>query len=271
MATKLYGAESRGDLFHFDPVTLKVHTDPKHPQYDPRVELPVDEALVLSIMDKGVVVPLVVSRDGEDVYVVDGRQRRAAALEANKRLRAKRRPTINVPCTFRRGEDDAGLFELSVLTNEQRRGDSPMERAKKMQRLADFGRSSEQIALVFGCSLNTVKAGLHLLDCAKEVQHAVEGGKVSATVATKLHKLPREEQRKALATMFESGATKGQRAKDEVKKARGEKTAPRVRPRKELEAKLKECEADGDVIAAAILRWALGLDEEQAAEKADAA
>jgi ParB family chromosome partitioning protein len=50
MGSKLYGAEGRGDVLNFKPEMLSVITDPKHPLYDERIELPVDEAMVLSIM-----------------------------------------------------------------------------------------------------------------------------------------------------------------------------------------------------------------------------
>src|SRR6201996_6712504 len=48
-----YGAEGRGDLLMFNPETLKVVTDPKHPRFDPRVEREIDEAMVASIMRTG--------------------------------------------------------------------------------------------------------------------------------------------------------------------------------------------------------------------------
>lgn len=85
MGKKLtYGAVGRGDTLNFRPEDLKVITDAKHPLYDARVERPVDEAMVLSIMSLGIIEPLVIARDGESVYVVDGRQRRLNAIEANK-------------------------------------------------------------------------------------------------------------------------------------------------------------------------------------------
>jgi len=214
-----YGAVGRGDTISFKPETLKVITDPKHPLFDPRVERPPSEKMVLSIMHLGIIEPLVIWRDGQDVYIVDGRQRRAAALEANK-LRAKEgRELIECPCVWRRG-DDAKLYEISISANEVRSGDSAIERAKKMQRLADFGRDEEQIAVVFGCTTATVRSSLALLECDVKVQRAVESGQVAATIATKLAKLPREEQVAKLGEMVVAGATKGAAA---AKVVRGEK------------------------------------------------
>src|SRR5581483_3579160 len=166
---RTYGAAGRGDLLMFEPEVLQVITDPKHPQYDPRVELPVDEALVLSIMELGVITPLAISRDGEDVYVTDRRRRHKAAIEANKRLKKLGRPLVQGPCVWKRG-DDTRLFEISIAANELRKGDGAVERAKKMQRLVEAGRSEEQIALTFGVTAKTGKSALALLECAKPVQ-----------------------------------------------------------------------------------------------------
>jgi ParB family chromosome partitioning protein len=42
--------------------------------------------------------------------------------------------------------------------------------------MADMGRDEAQLAVIFGCSKQTVKATLALLECAPAVQRAVEGG-----------------------------------------------------------------------------------------------
>ena len=89
---KLYGAEGRGELLLFDPNTLTIVSDKKHPLYDERATMPVDERLVESIMKSGVLEPVIVRRNGEDekgrpiVEVVDGRQRVRAAIIANHRI-----------------------------------------------------------------------------------------------------------------------------------------------------------------------------------------
>lgn len=261
----IHGASGRGDLLMFDPEVLKVVTDRKHSRFDPRVEREIDEAMVASIMRLGVVEPLVISRDGEDVYVEDGRQRRANAIEANKRFKKSGGQPIAVPCVWRRG-DDASLFEVAVALNEVRSGDAPIERARKMQRLADFGRSEAQIAVVFGCTTQTVKSHLTLLECAPEVQRAVEAGKLPATVATKMAKLPREEQKSTLAEMVAAGATKGGAATRalQAKRDGGDVEKPtRMRSRKFLERYRDGVRALGDdwsLAVAEVIDFALGAE-----------
>ena len=86
-----YGAEGKTNLLSFDPAKLKLVTDEKHPLYDPRVDLPLSDEMVASIMLKGVVKPIIVWKDPEsgETVVVDGRQRVRNAIEANKRLRKR--------------------------------------------------------------------------------------------------------------------------------------------------------------------------------------
>lgn len=216
-AKQSYGAVGRGDTLNFKPEDLRIITDKNHPLYDPRVEREPEEGMILSIMAHGVIVPAVIFRIGDEVFIKDGHQRRACAIEANKRLTKEGKKPVVIPCVWKRG-DDKTLFGISVTTNEVRYGDTPMERAKKMQRAADFnGGDLDAVAVDFGVTTATVKNMLALLECAPVVQRAVEAGKVGATIATKLSKLPKEEQTATLDKMIEAGATKGAAAQKAVR------------------------------------------------------
>jgi ParB family chromosome partitioning protein len=241
-----YGAVGRGDTLSFEPETLKVITDPKHPLYDSRVERKPTEAMVLSIMRDGIIEPLVITRDGEDVYVVAGRQRRAAAIEANKRLKKEGGDPVLCPCVWRQAEKrerEVKLYEISVSENELRSGDSPLERACKMQHLKNLGRDDRSIAVTFGCTVAQVRNLLALLDCAPAVQRAVEGG-LSAAVAMQLSKLPREEQVKRLEKMVKAGVTKGASAHRAAKTGDTE-SRPRALPPKARE-RLRHALSNGE-------------------------
>src|SRR5882672_6589488 len=212
-----YGAVGRGDTLNFRPEDLKVITDSKHPLYDPRVERKPTERMILSIMRRGILLSMLIRRDGEDVYVVDGRQRRAAAIEANKRLKKEGGKPVVCPCTWKRAEDKV-LYEISVTTNELREGDSMLERAHKMQHLLDLnGGDINDCAVSFGVTTVTVKGHLALLECAPAVQRAAEAGQVAPTICVKLAKLPRIEQVATLDKMIAAGATKGARAQHAVR------------------------------------------------------
>lgn len=267
VAKNTHGAVGRGDTLLFEPETLKVITDTKHPLYDARVERPVDEAMVLSIMSLGIIEPLVITRTGgDDVYVLDGRQRRLNAIEANKRLRKQGAEPVVCPCVWRRGED-AKLYEVLVAANEVRSGDSLLERAKKMEHLRSLGRDDAQVAVAFGCTVATVRNSLALLECSPVVRKAVESGQVTATIATQLSKLPREEQDTRLAEMVKDGSAKGARGLEAAKRAKkGEAaTASTVKMMNrnqltEWKAKLKKAEGKDADIALAIVSRILGQE-----------
>jgi ParB family chromosome partitioning protein len=47
----------------FEPENLHLVTDKTHPLYDERIHLPISEAMVLNIMDQGVLEPIIVWKD----------------------------------------------------------------------------------------------------------------------------------------------------------------------------------------------------------------
>lgn len=199
---------SRLNAFAFNPddlVIIGLDTDDGwgHPLYDERIGLPVDEPMVLNIMVHGVLEPVLVRKNGELAEVVDGRQRVRAAREANRRLAAEGKELVLVPAMPRRG-DDARMFGVMVSANELRRDDGPLQKATKCARYMDMGRSEEDASIQFGVSVSTIRAWLRLLDCSSGVIEAVEAGRLTATAAGKLAKLPREEQEKALGELTDS-------------------------------------------------------------------
>lgn len=72
-----YGASGKTNVLTFKPESLHLVTDKAHPLYDERIHLPISEAMVLNIMDQGVLEPIIVWKDPETGLscVVDGRQR----------------------------------------------------------------------------------------------------------------------------------------------------------------------------------------------------
>jgi ParB family chromosome partitioning protein len=194
-----YGADGEQKVLLIDPDRLKLVEDEKHPLYDRRVHLPVDEGLVVSIMEHGVLENVGIVKDPEtgEVLVSYGRQRVKATREANKRLRKSGAEPINVPCLVKR-HDMATLFGMSIAENEQRQADSPLGRAEKARRMLDLGKSETQIATAFGWSVQTVKNMLLLLDATAAVKKAVESGAISVSEGYGLAKLEPDEQRARL-------------------------------------------------------------------------
>jgi ParB family chromosome partitioning protein len=50
----VYGASGKTNVLTFEPEKLHLVTDKTHPLYDERVHLPIDEGMVLNIMELGV-------------------------------------------------------------------------------------------------------------------------------------------------------------------------------------------------------------------------
>jgi ParB family chromosome partitioning protein len=262
MASKIEGA-SRTNAYNIDPTDLTLVTDKAHPLYDPRVTMPLDEAMVRSIMFQGVIEPVVITRDGDTCLVVDGRQRVRAAVEANKRLEKEGKETIKVTCVLRRG-NESDLFGVAISANENRQDDTPLGRATKCQRYMNMGRSEAEAAVTFGVTTQCIRQWMKVLECSATVRKAVEEGKIAASAAAQLADLAAEDQESALAGALADCETPGSNGKTarptarKVAKAAG-KAAAKMRSRREILARLEETRLPRDYRAA--LLWVLGSEE----------
>lgn len=253
-----YGAEGKSNVLFFDPDKLTLVTDPKHPLYDERALRPFSEPMVLNILALGVVQAIVITKDAEtgQTLVVAGRGRVINCREANRRLRERGEEPLQVPAIVRRADAD-GLAGVMVAENELREADTPLGRARKMQSFVDRGRSNEQIAILFGCSVATVKNTLALLEAPAAVRKAVDAGEINVTHAKKLAKLPPEQQREKVAELKAVGATTTGHAKARAQReVLGTTTPPKMRSRVEVQARHDEAPV-GSVVRET-LAWVLG-------------
>jgi len=218
--TAIEGA-SRGTTFYVDPSILMLITDRSHPLYDKRVELPVSEELVQSMMVHGWFSnkPAAVRKNGDLLEVNDGRQRTKAAVEANRRRKAEGLPEIRAHVVVVKG-DDISQFERLVVSNGLDQKDDVVELANKAKRLIDLGRSEKEAAISFGVTEKTISNWMKLHDCAPEVIAAVRAGRVGAhDAALKISTLPRDKQVEALKEI----ETSGKKVVDEAVSSRGGK------------------------------------------------
>lgn len=270
----------RSDAFALDPEMFTLVTDPEHPLYDPRVHDEPEESLVRNVMVYGVIEPVIIRKNGDNVEVVAGRGRVKAALEANRRLTAEGKQPIRVPAILKRGQD-ADMFGVLISENECRREDNPLIKSEKAQRLINMGKSVEEVAIAFGVKRQSVEAWLALGDVAQPVLDAVEQGEISATAAAKLSTLDRDEQVKTFETMkAEGGKVTVERARKAAREGDTSPTPSKAKPRsrREIEDVLYRMEntirtapgcrphgfneqyAQGFCNA---LRWVLDMDEVQ--------
>lgn len=231
-----YGAAGSTNLLMFEPETLKLIDDPKHPLYDKRVHRPLDEFMIASIMQFGVKEPVIVWKDPDsgDVCVVAGRQRVKNAVEANKRLKKAGELTKQIKAVVERG-DPKNLMLIMGIENEGRSANTPDERADLAQRLLEAGHSEETIAVVLHCSKGTVKNYLAILESTGKVRAALKAGRIDPTTVYKLSKLHPAEQNAKLEEILEaSGDTAPIASENETgivptKKKKRRKNAKKIR------------------------------------------
>lgn len=275
-----YGAESRGSsTMLFDVEKLKIIKDKKHPLYDERVEMPLDETVIESIMLSGVHVPIKVWKNPEDgeVVVLDGKQRCANAREANKRLKKDGQPTRQILGIVFHGSLKAALAEMIIL-NKGRQDTTPQADARSAERLLEAGYSEAETGTILHLKSGTLKNYRALLGCTAVVRAAVDDEKILPTDAYKLSKLEPAEQKEKLAVMLDAakGVVGKRRRAKKMRAATGEK---KMRSRKEVQTMINMLtERFGKAAQGTIdlLAWVMGakepdLSEVKATKKMDAA
>lgn len=229
--TAIPGAK-RGTIFMMEPEALTIigldtKDDANHPLYDERINLLLDEGFILNIREHGVLENVIVRKNGDKLEVVAGRQRIRAAREVNARNQKEGMPAIRVPVAVRKTRSEGEALAVLVSENENRRDDDALTRAKKAQRLLNYGYLEEDIATQFGISTQAVKNLLALLDLSPKVQKAIASRKLAYSSALTLKDLPREEQDSKVDELIETGAGYAEaRRQERIRKAKKNGEAP---------------------------------------------
>jgi len=174
-------------LIEIDPTTLQ--RNPRQPRevFD---EEEIDQ-LATSLLDVGMLQPLVVRPLGADRYeLVAGERRMRAAIAAGL-------PTV--PAIVRATED-ADLLKEALVENIHRVQLNPLEEAAAYQQLLeDFGVTQEELAARLGRSRPTISNTIRLLSLPPGVQRRIAAGVITAGHAKALLSLgnPGSQQRLA--------------------------------------------------------------------------
>lgn len=148
----------------------------------------IDE-LAASIREGGLIQPIVVQQvPGHPGYqIVAGHRRHAAVIQLG---------WGKVPCLIRRDMlPDEELLAM-LVENGQRANLDPIEEARALSRLKQFGMTEAEIARKVGRSMATVRARLMLLQLPVKEQEAVRDGHYTLTHAEGLVRAEREAKRR---------------------------------------------------------------------------
>jgi len=157
--------------------TDRIHPNPHQPRahFDPEAL----SSLAASLVEHGMLQPLLVSEDEDGRYVlIAGERRWRAAREAG---------LATVPAVIRERLDERGELELALVENLQRRDLTPLEEARAYENLrVAFGLSQAQIAERVGFDRSSVANALRLLKLPAEIQELIEERRLSASHARTL-------------------------------------------------------------------------------------
>jgi ParB family chromosome partitioning protein len=170
------------------PVGRMIALDKLDPNPDqPRVEIGDLTELTASIIEKGVLEPLLVkpSRLSGRWMIIAGERRWRAAREAGIR---------EVPC-IEMDIDDRAVAEIALIENMQRKDLTPWEEADGLRALCErFGYTHEEVARKVGKSRSTVTEALSISSLPGDVRERCRRADIAAkTLLLEIVRQPDEE------------------------------------------------------------------------------
>ncbi len=148
------------------------------------------DELTQSILQYGIVTPLIVKKSGHMYEIIAGERRWRAAQAAGLK---------EIPVVIR-DYDDRLAAEVAIIENLQREDLNPIEEAQAYEQLMkEYGLSQEEVALRVSKNRTTVTNTLRLLKLDERVREMVAGGSISAGHARALLGLTNGDDQKALA------------------------------------------------------------------------
>lgn len=179
--------------------------------YQPRGELDPGnlDDLKRSIVEKGILQPLIVRQVENDFELIAGERRYRAAKEANLKT---------VPVIVMNISAPEEMLELSLVENIQREDLNAIEQAKAYKRLMDeYGFTQDQIAQKVGKDRSTISNILRLLQLSLSVQNELITGRITMGHARSLLALEREEDQVGLCEKVVSRSLSVRRTEELVR------------------------------------------------------
>lgn len=235
---------SRGNMYVVDPLDVRIvgglglppqergpldtDADVAHPLYDPRLDkIDISDEEVANTDAFGVIEAIEIAKYDEVATVVNGRTRIRRARLVNIARKKRGEPALKVNAILVRG-DDTRLMGVMLTANALRHVDDPLTVIENARRYQARGVAIEDISIVFGKSVSTIKQLLAYDENATpEVKAAVEAGAISQSAGAELARArDPEKQREALTSLIALPGPKSARAAKKVaKKAKKGKDA----------------------------------------------
>ena len=153
--------------------------------------------LAASIMEHGVLQPLLVRPSDEGFELVSGERRLRAASIAGLET---------VPVILVSPDDNAGSLIMALVENVQRTDLNALELAKAYRQLSDeFGRTQEEIARTVGKSRSYIANTLRLLELSDPILEALQDGAITAGHARAILMAPEPARDKIFRKILSAG------------------------------------------------------------------
>ena len=195
--------------------------DPKSDQPRKYFDKEALEELANSIVENGLLQPIVVREYGDGRYQIIAGERR---FRASKLAGLSEIPAIVLD------RSDKSVAELSLIENIQREDLNPIEEAMGYKTLADqYGMTQEEISLTVGKSRSAIANSMRLMDLPEPIITMVAAGELSAGHARTLLGVKDVDDMLVLAQIAAEEGMSVRRLEEEVKRINKKK------PKKEEE------------------------------------
>jgi ParB family chromosome partitioning protein len=172
--------------------------------------------LIASIIEKGIIEPLVVRQRGDRFQLVAGERRYQAAVRAGLR---------ELPVVVRE-VDDTEVIELALIENLQRKDLTPFEEAEALHGLADrCGYTHEDLAKRLGKSRTSVTESLTLMGMPDTVRNLCRLADISSK--SLLLQIVRQDTPEKMTALVEKIASQGGATRQELRDAAAKPKAGR--------------------------------------------
>lgn len=162
------GSEKRGDsVIYVNIHDIKPNADQPRKVFN---EEKIQE-LSASIIEHGIIQPLVIRKKKTGYEIVAGERRWRAARKAGLK---------EVPCIIREFSDEENML-IAIIENMQREDLSPIEEAEGLnQMIKIYGLTQEEVSKSVSKSRPYISNSLRLLKLPEEIKQLVTDGKISA-------------------------------------------------------------------------------------------